>query len=94
MNNELYSTAFEYHNGSRLSINLMNQIVKDNQDFELAWLRLQDIGYSMNKNHFLFSGDHPLSPEDMIQYQIDRDIYFQVFEVQEIIKFLSIFQIW
>ena len=40
MTEEIYSTAFQYNNGSRLSINLMNQIVKENQDFQLAWLRL------------------------------------------------------
>ena len=93
MTEEIYSTAFQYSNGSRLSINLMNQIVKENQDFQLAWQRLQELGYSKNRDHFLFSGEDPFKPEDVIKLQIDRNIYFQVFEIQEIIKFLAIFEI-
>lgn len=91
MTEEIYSTAFQYSNGSRLSINLMNQIVKENQDFELTWLRLQKLGYSKNRDHYLFSGENPLKPEDVIKLQIDRNIYFQVFETQEIKKKKKIF---
>ena len=93
MTEEIYSTAFQNCNGSRLPIALMNKIVKENQDFELTWLRFQELGYSKNIGHFLFSGDEPLIPEEVIQIQIDRNIYFQVFEIQEIIKFLAIFEI-
>ena len=91
MDNLGYSTAFQYKNGSRLSLNLMNQIVKEIQDFQLAWLSLQKLGYYKNTEHFLFCGEDPLKPEEVIKLQIDRDLYFQVFETQEIIKFLAIF---
>tara|TARA_A100001015_G_scaffold307045_1_gene402307 strand:- start:5269 stop:5556 length:288 start_codon:yes stop_codon:yes gene_type:complete len=93
MTEEIYSKCFTLSNGSRLSIDLMNQIVNENQDFELAWLRLQELGYSKNTEHFLFSGEDPFKPEEVIILQIDRNIYFQVFEIQEIIKFLLVFDI-
>ena len=67
--------------------------MKENQDFQFAWLRFQELGYSKNIENFLFSGPDPLIPEEVIQIQVDRNIYFQVFEIQEIIKFLAIFEI-
>ena len=52
MTEEIYSTAFQNCNGSRLPIDLMNQIVNENQDFKLSWKRLQELGYSKNIEHF------------------------------------------